>query len=201
MKRNFIYAILFLILAFQSCGHTKVNPEAALNNFLHQPTQENFDLWKMATGLFETCPMLDSLQSSRYLQLFKLVENGHELAFRTGLLLSRCFDGGELRDFLSSGGLFFDQNAILFIQTTKRLSVSFLQIEAMLLMLPLHTVDNPEKQISVLENRIRKLKALPEKEFGVATTRLAKSLQKNKESIETNATEMENSKSAIPKSK
>lgn len=87
-------------------------------------------------------------------RLFKLVGKGNELALRAMLLVSRCLDGGELEDFYRSVGNYFEAQPQLFLQIVKEKAIPDSQIRDFLIMLPLDTVDNLDRQIHIIENRI-----------------------------------------------
>jgi hypothetical protein len=93
-------------------------------------------------------------------KLFKLVSEGNEFAFRAGLLVTRCLDGGELEDFYRSGGIFFDIKPALFLRIVEEECVQRSIMKSMLTMLPLDTVDNIDRAIEVVEIRIAKLDAI-----------------------------------------
>lgn len=87
-------------------------------------------------------------------KLFQLIATGNEYAFRAGLLVVRCFDGGELEDFHRSAGLFFDAQPNVFLTIAKENEVSETDVKYMLTILPPASVDNIDYAIHVVESRI-----------------------------------------------
>src|SRR5208337_1372602 len=79
-------------------------------------------------------------------------------AFQATLLVSKCWDGGDLEDFYRSAGIFFEKQPLVFLQSGKEMGISDSEIVYMLTMLPLDTVDDIDLQISMIKNRIEKLK-------------------------------------------
>lgn len=98
-------------------------------------------------------------------QLFRLIANGDEFAFRAGLLVMRCLDGGELEDFHRSAGLFFEAKPSVFLKIAEEKKVPDAAIKPMLTMLPLDTVDNIDRAISVVERRMAMLEAISNSRF------------------------------------
>jgi hypothetical protein len=94
------------------------------------------------------------------LLLFNLIDMGNSYAFQAALLVHRCWDGGDLEDFYRSSGMFFEKRPLLFLQIAKEKAISDSEINYMLTMLPLDTVDNINLNISMVENRINVLKKI-----------------------------------------
>jgi len=86
-------------------------------------------------------------------QLFKLITEGNEFAFRAGLLVEKCLDGGELGDFYRSAGVFFELHPDSFLKIVAVEDISESNIKSMLTMLPLGTVDNIDRQVAVIQKR------------------------------------------------
>ena len=87
-------------------------------------------------------------------QLYKLIAAGNKYALRVGLMVSRCLDGGELEDFHRSAGLFLDAHPMEFLEIVKETQVSEKDMEFMLTALPEDTIDNIDRAIEVVTNRI-----------------------------------------------
>lgn len=95
--------------------------------------------------------------------LFGLVSEGNELAFRIGLIISKCLDGGELSDFYRSAGQYFEMQPEMFLKLVIEEHVSNVNYQYMLIMIPLSTVDDIELQSQVINNRISILNGLSSK--------------------------------------
>ena len=116
------------------------------------------------------------------MKLFKLIERGNESAFRAALLVSKCLDGGELEDLYRSTGIFFEGQTLAFLQIVKEKEISESQMKSFLIMLPLDSVDDIDRQILILEKRILLLKRINEGAFQELRNKGLKILEKaNKE--------------------
>ena len=98
-------------------------------------------------------------------QLFRLIAKGDESAFRAGLLVVRCLDGGELEDFYRSAGLFFEAKPSVFLKIVEEKKIPDTDIKSMLIMLPLDASDNIDRGISVVERRMVMLEAISDSRF------------------------------------
>lgn len=116
-------------------------------------------------------------------QLFKLIGQGNESAFRAALLVSRCLDGGELGDFNRSAGMFFEEQPLAFLQIIEERAIPDSQLKHLLTMLPLDTVDDIDRKIRVLEKRIDLLNKIDEDSLD-ATKRGFSFLKKEKDNLD-----------------
>lgn len=117
-------------------------------------------------------------------RLFKLVSEGNESALRAALLMSRCLDGGELEDFYRSTGVFFEAQPRAFLKIIKEKEIPDSQTRYLLTMLPLDMVDDIDRQIRVVENRVLLLNGVDEVSFEEIRKRLLFSLEKAKENLD-----------------
>lgn len=131
----------------------------------------------------EHCSQDISPSQKHRTQLFALISGGNPWAFRAALLVSKCWDGGELEDFYRSSGTFFEQQPLFFLQLVKDKEISELQLKLLLTMLPLDTVDNIDRKISVVEGRIVILKCFSDEAFNEISKRGLYFLEKEKENL------------------
>jgi hypothetical protein len=117
-------------------------------------------------------------------KLFELIREGNPSAFRAALLVSKCWDGGEVEDFYRSVGVFFEAQPRAFLQIAKEKTIPDSQLRYFLIMLPLDTVDNIDHKISVVENRIAVLKGCSDKSFSEIKKRGLFFLEKEKENLD-----------------
>jgi len=136
------------------------------DDFLQQLNMDTFMmLEKNFTANGRNCDLDIMPEQIHRTKLFELIRKGNQLAFRASLLVSKCWDGGELGDFNRSVGLFFEVKPQVFLQIVIDKNITDRQLNYMLTMLPLHTVDNIDLKIAMLENRIDTLRSLNEKKF------------------------------------
>lgn len=163
------YFVLFVV--FLTCFNVSAQTLHQWDEFLIKPNDNTFiALENYISNSQQKCswgnPSNSSVISSENRkQLFELISNGNESAFRAGLLVEKCMDGGDLEDFYRSSGLFFEKNPYVFIKTVKDRAVSASSIEYMLTMLPLDSVDNLDRQLFIINNRISLLKKVDEDSF------------------------------------
>ena len=117
------------------------------------------------------------------LQLFDLISKGNLFAFHAALLVYKCWDGGDLEDFDRSAGIFFDTQPLVFLQTVKEKAIQDSEIVDMLTMLPLDTVDDIGRKISMVENRIKKLKNISDESLSEIKRKGLSSLEKEKNDL------------------
>ncbi len=162
------FNIKYLILSFAIFGSCSVNAYSDMywDGFLKQPSKDSLvELEDEVSSSAERCSWGDpknhdvvSVEAGQ--QLFRLIAKGNEFAFRAGLLVMRCLDGGELEDFYRSAGLFFEAKPSVFLKIAEEKKVPETVIKSMLTMLPLDTIDNIDRAISVVERRMAMLEAI-----------------------------------------
>lgn len=186
-----------LLLAF-FCGCSfNVYSDVDWDEFLKQPDKGSFaEMERNISASAQRCSWgnarnRDVVSIEKGQQLFKLVAKGDEFAFRAGLLVARCFDGGEMEDFYRSAGLFFEAQPSLFFEIAKENKTSESATTSMLTMLPLDTVDNIDLAIHMIENRIAILKLFNEKRFEKIRSAGLKFLQEQEEELNRIKVEME----------
>lgn len=168
------FNIKYLIMSFAVFGGCSVNAYSGMHwdGFLKQPSKDSLvELESEVSSSAERCSWGDlknydvvSVEAGR--QLFRLIAKGNEFAFRAGMLVMRCLDGGELEDFYRSAGLFFEAKPSVFLKITEEKKVSETTIKSMLTMLPLDAVDNIDRAISIVERRMAILEAIGDSQFG-----------------------------------
>lgn len=162
-----------LILSFAVFGGCSVNAYSDMHwdEFLKKPDEDSFvELEDEISVSAERCNWgnpknRDVVSVEAEQQLFRLIANGDEFALRAGLLVMRCLDGGELEDFHRSAGLFFESKPSVFLKIAEEKKVPNAAIKSMLTMLPLDTVDNIDRALSVIEKRMAMLKAISDSRF------------------------------------
>lgn len=87
-------------------------------------------------------------------QLFDLIRAGNVSAFLAGLLVERCWDGGDLEDFYRIAGVFFEAQPRAFLQIVKKNAIPDSTFEGLLTSLPLDTVDDIDRMVAVVDARI-----------------------------------------------
>jgi hypothetical protein len=116
-------------------------------------------------------------------QLFALIVKGNESAFDAALMVSKCLDGGDLEDFYRSTGIFFEIQPRFFLQIVKNRAIPYSEIRYLLTMLPLDTVDNIDRKISVVEKRIKILKNISNESFKEIKEKGLSFLENEKENL------------------
>ncbi len=116
-------------------------------------------------------------------KLFEFIRGGNPFAFNAALLVSRCWDGGELEDFYRSAGTFFELQPRVFLHIAKERAIPDSQLRYLLTMLPLDTIDNIDHKISVVENRIKILKSLSDGSLSEIKRKGLTLLKKEKENL------------------
>ncbi len=170
MKNFDIRCFILLLAIFGGCS---VNAYSGMHwdEFLKQPDKDSLaELEDEISASAVRCSWgnpnnRDVVSVEAGQQLFRLMTKGDEFAFRAGLLLVHCLDGGELEDFHRSAGLFFEAKPSVFLQIVEEKKVPDAAIKSMLTMLPLDTVDNIDRAISVVERRMAMLEAISDGRF------------------------------------
>lgn len=180
---------LILLLAFLGSCSVNAYSSSRWNKFLEQPDKDSLVALENVISISaKRCNWgnpdnLYVMPVETGQKLFKLIAKGNEFAFRAGLLVARCLDGGELEDFHRSAGLFFEAQPPVFLEIAKEKTVSESVIKSMLTMLPLDTVDNIDRAIYVIENRIALLKGVSEGRFEEIRRVGLKSLEEQEETL------------------
>lgn len=181
---------LMLALTFLWSFTVNANGSSHWDAFLKRPDEDAFVmLEKSIAARAQRCDWgkpinLDVAPAEMRTRLFELIAKGNESAFRAGLLVSRCLDGGDLEDFYRSAGTFFEVQPHAFLQRAKEKIFSDSQLRHMLTTLPLDTVDNIDRKISVVQNRIAILKAIGDSSFEEIRKRSLSVLEKEKDDLD-----------------
>lgn len=153
--KNVIFIILALFVSSCASSHNGTVPWSKL---LTDPTEQNFQYAQTMISKDSYCnsEWYSKRETNEYRSaLFKMISQGNKYAFRTGLLMLDCLDGGELGDAYRSMGVFFDKNPAYFLKVIDEEMTSDVHLKNILTMLPLDTVDNSIKQASMIEHRIQ----------------------------------------------
>src|ERR1035437_3490172 len=141
MTESKLVAILVLVLLVGS-------PTAAYSGsfwgaFLARPDKNALvALEKSIIASRQLCELDRASPQEHRTQLFRLVREGNEWAFRAALLVSKCWDGGESEDVDRSAGVLFEAQPRVFFQIMKEKAVADLQLRFLLTRLPLDTADD-----------------------------------------------------------
>lgn len=127
-------------------------------------------------------------------QLFDLIRAGNVSAFRAGLLMERCWDGGDLEDFYRSTGIFFQVQPRAFLQIVKEKSIPDSTFESLLTSLPLDTVDDIDRMVTVVDARIDLLAMVNEHSLESVKTKGLCFLKEQKKDLNKTKTEVERSR-------
>jgi hypothetical protein len=182
--RKFKRGCLILLLAFLGSLSVNAYCSSQWDEFLRQPNKDALvALENTIEASAQPCkPDVAPVQKHRT-QLFELIRGGNAYAFSAALLVSRCWDGGELEDFDRSAGTFFEIHPRDFLRIVKERAIPDSQLRYLLTMLPLDTVDNIDLKISVVENRIKILKSLSDELFTEIKGKGLSFLEKEKEDL------------------
>jgi hypothetical protein len=183
-----------LILSLALLGNLPFNSYCSSHwdEFLRQPNKDALvTLEKIIRASPERCsPNIAPMQRHRK-QLFELIQGGNPFAFSAAMLVSRCWDGGDLEDFYRTAGSFFEIEPRAFLQIVRKRAISDSELRYLLTMLPLDTVDNFDRKISVVENRIKILKSLTDEPLSEMKWKGLSFLEKEKEDLQRIKKEMD----------
>jgi len=155
-----MYKSLFLLFFLSSSCSADIDRKLYWDNLLSNPDKMTFEPFADAISEnTKTCGWgkkenLMIVPVDKGQKLYKLIAKGNEYAFRAGLLVLKCLDGGELGDFHRSGGLLFEENKDVFLKVAKEGLIPKSNLKSMLVMLPLNSVDDFDQQISIVQKRI-----------------------------------------------
>jgi hypothetical protein len=90
-------------------------------------------------------------------KLVRGVEEGSELAAGLAIAAADLLDGGELEDLLRAVGNFAERYPERFLRFVREQPVGVRRLEAFLVVLPEDSVDRPNEQVRIVEERIRAL--------------------------------------------
>lgn len=142
------------------------NYKTCWNDFIEHPDGDGLNALKKKISKKENICDLDYKNYIHYhIRLFALIENGNKSALEASFLISKCFDGGELEDYLRSLGVFFEKEPLYLLQAIKKGEVKMGKFRAgelrdILPKLPLSTADNFELKLLMIENRIKILQKI-----------------------------------------
>ena len=167
------YSIKYCILSLATLIGCSVNSHSSVywDEFLKQTNKDSYiELQSKISKVSGNCTWGSSknhevISVEVGQQLYKLIAEGNEFAFRAGLLVMSCLDGGELGDFHRSVGLFFEAEPQIFLKIAQENKIPDTTIERMLIMLPLDTVDNIDYAINIIEKRIVVLDTISNSQF------------------------------------
>jgi hypothetical protein len=151
------------MLCYAALGVVSANAQGGSqwDHFLQHPGSETFaKLQSRVTSSGPDCGEEVAATNSQRNELFQLIRDGNEQAFRAALLVQHCWDGGEAEDFYRSAGIFLEGNPRTFLQMAKDSQVSRRELNRMVTMLPLETVDDMDAQLKEVKQRIATLKAV-----------------------------------------
>ena len=176
-----------LILSLTLLGSFSINAYCSSHwdEFLKQPDKDALvELENTITASTQRCSSDVAPAQKHRTQLFELIRKGNQSAFRAALLVSKCWDGGEAEDFDLSAGIFFELQPRAFLQIVKERKILDSQLKYLLTMLPLDTVDDIDRKIYVVKNRIALLKGVDEDSLKEIKKRGLSFLEKEKENLD-----------------
>lgn len=182
MERAYCFTQSLVLFAAFS---TNVYCASEWDEFLEHTNQGSLLLLEQSiAGAAQPCtPNVAPTQRHRT-RLFELIRNGNSLAFSAALLVSECWDGGELEDFYRSAGMFFESEPLLFLKISEEKKIPDTEFRYMLTMLPLDTVDDIERRISILDRRIATLNGVDEESLSAVRSRGLSILEQRKKRLE-----------------
>lgn len=127
-------------------------------------------------------------------QLFDLIRAGNVSAFRAGLLIEKCWDGGNLEDFYRSAGLFFQAQPRDFLQIAKENAIPDSTLESLVTTLPLDTIDDIDRKIDVVDARINMIAKVDENSLEIVKTKALCFLNEYKKDLKKTRAEIEGSR-------
>jgi hypothetical protein len=150
-------------LVIIGCGQGDSSASGPWETFLASPSSESEQLLLANIGEnLEGCGWgkaenQDAIPDRFRQDLFNLIAKGDLPAYRVGLQIEKCLDGGDLGDFRRSTGLFFDTNPDAFLEESIREGVPPERLAYLIASLPLYLVDDPISQRNLVIERIGKL--------------------------------------------
>lgn len=136
------------------------------DGFLQNPTSNNFNILKSKIiALSQVCDQKTQLTYLQTDKLFSYVTDGNSSAFRAALLISSCFDGGDLEDYDRSVGVYFTKHPNDFLAVVCEERISNENVNDMITMLPLSLVDDFNAQRAEISKRIALLKAIHDPKY------------------------------------
>jgi hypothetical protein len=154
---------MFFLLSLVTLRVTSVNAQGGFqwDQFLRRPGDKTFaKLQARVASSAGDCGEEVSATNDQRSELFRLIRDGNEQAFRGALLVSDCWDGAEAEDFDWSAGIFLEGNPRTFLRIAQESEVSQRKFERMVTMLPPETVDDFDARLAELRTRISNLEAV-----------------------------------------
>jgi hypothetical protein len=154
---------LFLVLSLVTLSVTSVHAQGGSewDEFLQHPGDKTFaELQARVASSARDCEEDVSATNDQRSKLFGLIRDGNEQAIHAGLLVSHCFDGADAEDFYRSAGVFLEDRPRAFLQIAEDSEVSDRELDRMVTMLPIETVDDFDARLAEVHTRIAKLEAV-----------------------------------------
>ena len=172
---------LFFVVVLFTIDVTNTYCSPLWDSFLQNPTSEHFAALK-STDLSsqQLCNQSNQLTYSQTDKLFQYVSNGNAEALRAAVLISECFDGGNLEDYYRSTGIYFTKHPSNFIRVIYEERVSDNDLQYMVTMLPLSLVDNLEGQRCEINKRMTLLEQIDNPMFAKIKDKLLAYLEQAK---------------------
>lgn len=150
-KRTFVFFVILLSSA--SIAGARANEWSV---FLGDPSGTHRDelLVRLATCAKGGCPRECRPNDDELNTLLKLVEDGNTYAMDIAFAMLGFLDGGNFEDVARELGKTIEKNPSLFLVYSKKHKITDDTLESTLTMLPLNTVDNTDKRISIIKTRL-----------------------------------------------
>ncbi len=98
----------------------------------------------------------------KWAELLRHVSMGHEQAIKEGLTMRRGLDGGDLEDMDRALGRSASAAPRALLENAKASCLPLGQLQRIVAMLPLDTVDRPDERRRILEDRVRRMLVIVE---------------------------------------
>lgn len=155
------YTLSFCVTLLLACSN--VNGEVPWKKMIIAPSENNYFFAEMQLIKNPACDTgwySDEKFSNDLNSLIKLLRDGNLYAFKIGMIISECMDGGNLGDLYRAIGVVYEGNPQAFFKVANDNNKTSEELKRMLTMLPLDTVDDIPKQTMTLKNRLKALSSV-----------------------------------------
>lgn len=152
-------ASISFVLFFSQAAHSG----SIWDNFLQHPSKEGVsELKAEIVSKPVGCSQRLMPTEKEMHQLFGLVQDANDSAFRAALLVSKCFGIGDLEDLYRASGIFLEKNPAAFLKIVNESDIPDRDLRYMVIMLPLTLTDKLDSKISAVNRRIAAIEAVQE---------------------------------------
>ena len=153
------------------CTNGQRSVSEAWSLYLDDPDEENYAaLTARISSLSSDCdwgsPANEQVfPSNVHHELFGRISSGGDEAFRLGLVVRQCLDGGDLGDFYRSAGVYLDLKPEEFLRALENADIEADVFRLMVIALPEVLVDDLPGQIRATVSRAETLERIPPGQF------------------------------------